>query len=208
MEKFDVTAEKTSLHFVEADTKLRAELVRAGTSIGCHCEIYSDEQELATYSPRSGIIFVRDRVESGGIGGVLDRLLDFGVWLPVVAMDVDSSPARIVQAVKAGALDYLILPLSAEQLANCLVRIGPEAERVCEARRHMLHIDEKLTVLSKRERQVFEAILTGETNKEIAKRLQVGTRTVETHRAKMMSKLKLRRASDAIKLRMEKGGEK
>lgn len=205
MGEFDVAVAKTSLHFVEADSRQRAELVKVGTSIGCHCEIYSDYLEVAAYPPRSGIIFVRDRIESGGIALVLERLLECGISLPVVAMDVDLNPARIVEAIKGGALDYLALPLNGEQLANCLLRIGPEAEEACAARRRMIDTRKKMASLSARERQVFEAILKSETNEEIAKRLKISSRTIEAHRGRMMSKLELRRTADAVKLGMETG---
>lgn len=198
---------KMSLHFVEPDTQVRAELVRIGTSLGHHCEIYSDYTELGVYPPRSGIIIVRDDAPSGGIGVALDRLLSLGVSLPVVAMDVDPSPTRVVQAVKAGALDYLVLPLRPDRLAACLGRISGEAEQVTEARQRMIYAQRKMIALSQREREVLEALSKGNSNKEIARQLQISPRTVEIHRSNMMGKLGARHSAEAIRLRLEAGFE-
>lgn len=207
MQDKNVNVPKMSLHFVESDTQARAELVRIGSSLGHHCEIYSDYSELGVYPPRSGIVIVRDDAASGGIGFALDRLLSLGVCLPVVAMDVDPSPTRVVQAVKAGALDYLVLPLRPDRLAACLERIGREAEQVSEARRRMIYAQQKMTALSHREREVLEALSTGNSNKEIARQLQISPRTVEIHRSNMMGKLGARHSAEAIRLRMEAGLE-
>lgn len=203
METVATTKSKTPLHFVESDTLLRAEMVRIGSSLGHHCELYSDFSELAVYPPRSGIIFIHDRAEDGGISFASERLIKLGISLPIVAMDNAPTPGRVVQAVKDGALDYLTLPLNAERLEACLARVSTEAERVMQIRQRAISAQERIATLSQREREVLDALALGGSNKAIARQLQISPRTVEIHRANMMTKLGARHAVQAISLKLD-----
>lgn len=203
MQSTSQNADKIALHFIEADTQVRAELVRTGYAIGHHCEIYADMSELAAHPPRSGLIIVRDQIETGGVAAVLDRLLSLGVWLPVVAMDYQPSPSRIVQAIKDGALDYMVLPLHTERLAKAIAKVSREAHDVSAQRQRVLVARSRLSMLTGREREVLEALSGGGSNKQIARTLSISPRTVEIHRANMMNKLGARHAAEAIRIKLE-----
>ena len=203
MQSEDFLSSKAMLHVVEADMNVRAELFRLGLSLGYHCEIYADFNELATHPPRSGIILLRDRPEDGGIGFAIDRLINLGIWLPVIAMDSQPAPGRIVQAIKDGALEYLSLPLDPERLTACLSRVKNEAKAVSDIRRRTVHSRTRLATLSCREREVLDALANGGSNKEIARELKISPRTVEIHRANMMGKLGAKHAADAIRIKLE-----
>lgn len=203
MQSNDNSTNRSVLHFIERDTQIRAELFKLGISLGYHCEIYTDFAELAAHPPRSGIIILRDSPEDGGIGMAIDRLLGLGIWLPVIAMDFQPTPAKVVQAIKEGALDYLTLPLNGDRLVSCLSRIKDEAAHASAVRRRAVLSRERIATLSGREREVLQALADGGSNKEIARQLQISPRTVEIHRANMMSKLGARHSADAIRMRLE-----
>ena len=200
-----VASQKTSIHFVEPNTQMRAELMRIGMSLGHHCEIYAELAEMAVYPPRSGIIIVRDHPDFGGIGAVFDALMAMEIALPVIAMDADPSPDKIVKAIKSGALDYLALPLDPNRLSASLARIGTEAVQMSELKARMIRAQKQIATLSPRERAVLELLANGGSNKEMARMMQISPRTVEIHRANMMNKLGARHASEAIRLRLEAG---
>lgn len=194
---------KASLHFIDSDSRHRAELARAGFSLGHHSEVYGDLSELAVHPPREGIIIARDTPGEGGVAMILERLSRLGIWLPLIAIDVDPRPGRIVEAIKAGALDYLSLPLEAERFERCLARIEKEAEVFGAARRRMIEARERIASLSVREREVLEWLAEGSSNKVIARELDISPRTVEIHRANMMHKLGARHAAEAVRLKLE-----
>lgn len=194
---------KASLHFIDSDTRHRAELARAGFSLGHHSEVYGDLSELAVHPPREGIIIARDTPGEGGVSMILERLSRLGIWLPLIAIDADPRPGRIVEAIKAGALDYLSLPLEAERFERCLARIEKEAEVFGAARRRMIEARERIASLSVREREVLEWLAEGSSNKVIARELDISPRTVEIHRANMMHKLGARHAAEAVRLKLE-----
>lgn len=193
------------LHCVDHDSRIRAELARALFDLGCHAEVYSSLRELLDHHPRDGIVLARDNPQLGGIASFIDALGEVGVWLPVIATDTQPTTARIVAAMKAGSLDYLPLPVEAGRLAAMLDAIGDEAERRREARQRMIEARNRIAALSNREREVLEWLAGGSSNKSIARQLDISPRTVEIHRANMMSKLGAKHPADAVRLSFEAG---
>lgn len=194
---------KATLHFIDSSSRHRAELARTGFALGHHAEVYGDLSELSVHPPRDGIIIARDTPEEGGIAGVLERLGRLGVWLPLIAVDVEPNATRIVEAIKAGALDYLPLPLDPERFGSCLARIEEEAEAFTQSRRRMIEARDRISNLSGREREVLDWLAEGSSNKVIARELEISPRTVEIHRANMMNKLGARHAAEAVRLKLE-----
>ncbi len=194
---------KASLHFIDSNSRHRAELARVGFSLGHHSEVYGDLSELSVHPPREGIIIARDTPEEGGVAMILERLSRLGIWLPLIAFDNDPRPGRIVEAIKSGALDYLSLPLESERFQRCLGRIEKEAEAFGVARRRMIEARDRIASLSAREREVLEWLAEGSSNKVIARELDISPRTVEIHRANMMHKLGARHAAEAVRLKLE-----
>ncbi len=195
--------QKAILHFIDASSRNRAELARVGFALGCHCEVYSDVDELSLHAPREGIVIAHDNLQEGGIASTISRLNQMGIWLPLVAIEEAPRPSRIVEAIRAGALDYLALPLDPDRLAQCLERIQGEVELYSDARRRMIEARNLISNLSRRERQVLDWLAEGSSNKAIARELQISPRTVEIHRANMMSKLGASHAAEAVRLKLE-----
>lgn len=194
---------KASLHFIDSSSRHRAELARVGFSLGHHSEVYGDLSELSIHPPREGIIIARDTPAEGGVAMSLDRLSRLGIWLPLIAVDAQPRPGRIVEAIKAGALDYLSLPLDTERFGRCLDRISKEAEVFGATRRRMIEARDRIASLSGREREVLDWLAEGSSNKVIARELDISPRTVEIHRANMMNKLGARHAAEAVRLKLE-----
>ena len=193
------------LHFVDPDTKARADYANICASIGYHCELYADFSELSHYPPKAGILVISDRSELFNFGHMLDRLMQVGIWLPVVIIGDDPSPPRVVKAIKDGALDYLALPLRPNRLEACLQRVKDEAAEIGEERRRRFFAQQSIGALTTREREVLEELIVGGTNKEIGRRMQLSPRTVEIHRSNMMNKLGARHPAEAIRIRFEFG---
>ena len=194
---------KATLHFIDSNSRHRAELARVGFSLGHHSEVYGDISELSIHPPREGIIVARDLPDQGGVSMILDRLSRLGIWLPLIAVETDPRPGRIVEAIKAGALDYVSLPLDPDRFERCLSRIEKEAEVFGAARRRMIEARDRISSLSTREREVLEWLAQGSSNKVIARELDISPRTVEIHRANMMHKLGARHAAEAVRLKLE-----
>lgn len=203
MENEHPAALKLPLHLIEADARIRCEIVNASAKIGHHCEPYADLAEVAAHPPREGILIVRDQIDGDSVSCVLERLLALGIWLPVVAFDLHPSPAKVVQAIKGGALDYLAFPFQPERLAVSIARISKEALAVSAARQRTIEARHRLATLSNRETQVLEGLAEGSSNKAIARILAISPRTVEIHRANMMTKLGVRHPAEVVRVKID-----
>ncbi|RDC59498.1 Transcriptional regulatory protein FixJ [Alteripontixanthobacter maritimus] len=191
------------IHFVDPSSRMRAELSRLAYDLGHHAEVYSDGDELVADPPREGILVLRDSPACGEIGDIMDRLAQTGVWLPLIAAAENPQADRIVAAIKAGALDYLSLPLDSTNLANAIQRIGREAREHSVMRRRMIDARTRIANLSVREREVLDWLAEGSSNKLIARELEISPRTVEIHRANMMTKLGAKHSAEAVRMRIE-----
>ena len=194
---------KTTLHIVDRSTRSCAELSRIVFDLGHHAEVYGEICELVDRPLSDGILLLRDDPAFYGLQSVIEQLVAHDVWLPVLAMDTAPETGRVVDAIKAGALDYLSLPLDADYLARVLANIAGEAEAYASARRRMIEARNRISSLSNREREVLSWLSRGSSNKAIARELDISPRTVEIHRANMMTKLGANHAADAVRLQME-----
>lgn len=191
------------LHIVDASVRARAEQARAGFEIGCHAEVYADVNELMARPPESGVVVARDDPGCGGAGRVVRRLARKGLWLPVIATGKSPRPGRVVEAIRQGALDYVSLPLRPERLAQSLDRIETQLIEQGEWRRRKTQARCRIAGLTRREREALDLLAQGMSNKMIARELGISPRTVEIHRANMMTKIGAQHAAAAVRIRLE-----
>ncbi len=194
---------KPPIHFIDPCSRNRAAMANLAFAIGHHAEVYSDNSELSDRTAVVGLIVAHDIEESGGIASLMRALTERNVWLPVIAAAENMQPERIVAAMKAGALDYLSLPLHQATFARTIRAIAPEAEAFAEARRTMFAARNRIADLSQREREVLDRLSRGSSNKEIARDLDISPRTVEIHRSNMMNKLGAQHSAQAVRMRIE-----
>jgi len=191
---------RTTLHIVGGESRSRAEQACLAFALGHHAEVYADLEELLDRPPQDGVVIAAEEGRADLVSRLIARLDEHGIWLPVVIATRDPDVDRAVTAIKAGALDYLRLPLEIGAFARRLVGILGEARKYIA--RHRREIDARcdITLLSPRECQVLELLSAGCANKEIGRRLDISPRTVEIHRSNMMTKLNAGHVADAVRL--------
>lgn len=191
------------VHIVAMASAERAELARACYALEYHAEIYASYDELIGVAPDRGLVIAQDIESNGGITELVAGMDRQKFWLPVVAAGHHPEPGRVVAAIKAGALDYLPLPLDQVRLRDTLLLAGREAENRLYAHRQAAEARARLARLTHREREVLNLLVAGSSNKIIARDLQISPRTVEIHRAHMMQKLGATHAADAVRMWLE-----
>lgn len=130
-----------------------------------------------------------------------------GVRLPIVIVTAHGDVATTRQALKAGAFDFVEKPIDAEQLLAIIGRALASERATRERTAHLEALRQRLARLTERERQVFERVVDGRHNREIAAELGISARTVEVYKARMMEKLHVERLPDLIRLADDAGGE-
>ncbi len=128
------------------------------------------------------------------------RLKALNITMPLIVITGHGDVPLAVQAMKEGAVDFLEKPFSDELLLSAIrVAVGRHAIDVARENQ-VVAIKEKLEALSAREMEVLEGLVRGHPNKTIAYDLQISARTVEVHRANVMTKMGAGTLSDLLRM--------
>ena len=148
----------------------------------------------------SGIVLVDLRMP--GMSGLelQSELQARTIELPVIVITAHGETSAARTSFKAGAVDFLEKPIDRDQLLNA-VREGLrlESERVRRAGQAAT-ITRQLARLTPREREVLDRVVEGKHNREIAADLSISVRTVEVHKARVLSKMGVERVADLLRL--------
>jgi two-component system response regulator FixJ len=136
---------------------------------------------------------------------VQQQLNERGITMPVIVLTGHGDVGTAVKAMRLGAVDFLEKPFDTEALKDAIERA---LERLAAEKDVMVRAGEAeilLGALSAREREVLEGLAQGYPNKTIAFDLGISSRTVEVHRANIMSKLRARSLSEALRVAFAAG---
>jgi two-component system response regulator FixJ len=133
------------------------------------------------------------------VQALLNRL---GFRLPIVVMTGHGDVATAVQAMKAGAVDFIEKPCDDERLLGA-IKQALTISRPAARGREAAAAAQRIATLSARERQVLDALAVGHRNKVVALDLGISVRTVEVHRARMLERLGVRSLAEAIRLAVQ-----
>jgi two-component system response regulator FixJ len=190
-----------TVHVVDDDAAVRRSLERLLDTAGFRVVSYDSSSAFlkAARVLLAGCVLLD--IQMPGVDGlaVQARLNRLGVPLPVIVMTAHGDVARAVQAMKAGAVDFLEKPFDDETLLNAIeAALAKAGRRVGD--REPVEAAQRIATLSPREREVLDGLMTGRPNKVIAFDLGISVRTVEVHRARMMERLGTRKLADAVRL--------
>jgi two-component system response regulator FixJ len=136
---------------------------------------------------------------------VQQALKERGVPMPVIVMTGHGDVNLAVQAMKAGAVDFIEKPFEKSVLVSALEEGFARIEQA--GRRHARAEEAKvrLEALTPREYDVLQGLVRGHPNKTIAYDLGISPRTVEIHRANLMGKLDVPSLSEALRIAFAAG---
>jgi len=136
---------------------------------------------------------------------VQQALLERGVTMPVIVLTGHGDVTIAVKAMKAGAVDFLEKPFETDVLLDAIERSFSRLDSEKDVKVRAADAEVVLGALSPREREVLEGLAQGYPNKTIAYDLGISPRTVEVHRANIMTKLQARSLSDALRIAFAAG---
>lgn len=146
-------------------------------------------------------------VRMPGLSGIelLRTLKERGIDLPLIVITGNADIPLAVEAMKAGASDFLEKPFDDEVLLAAIQNALGDRPRAPRATADMVAINERLLTLTGREREVLDCLVTGLSNKNIASALGISPRTVEVHRAHVMTKMQATSLSHLIRMALVGG---
>ena len=197
-----MSATERVVHVVDDDDSVRRSVGFMLKTSGHRVCSYSSGADLLkeAKSLEPGCILLDIRMP--GMDGleVQQALKDRGVSLPVIIMTGHGDVPLSVRAMKAGAIDFIEKPFEKETLISAIDAGFARLRRSDSGRERAKEAGVRLQVLTQREREVLDGLAQGLPNKTIAYDLGISPRTVEIHRANLMSKLGVRSLSEALRL--------
>ncbi|MCR4269131.1 response regulator FixJ [Nitratireductor sp. ZSWI3] len=131
---------------------------------------------------------------------LLRRLNEAGHMLPAIVITGHGDVPMAVEAMKAGALDFIEKPFSESVLLEAIARAVAQLDKQPREGTSAADIRRRLEQLSERERQVMSRIVAGLPNKTIAYELDISPRTVEVHRANVMMKMQAKNLPELVRM--------
>jgi two-component system, chemotaxis family, CheB/CheR fusion protein len=178
------------IYVVDDDSHIRAAIRSVLEDDGRTVEDFGDcESFLKAYRPgREGCLLIDAYLP--GMGGLelLQRLKNEGQRMPAVMITGNADVGMAVQAMKAGASDFIEKPVSRDELLACVERAMEHSQDASKLVAWREEAAGHLTGLTLRQKQVMEMVLAGHPSKNIAADLGISQRTVENHRAAIMKR--------------------
>ena len=203
-----MTIEPT-VFIVDDDDAVRRFLTGLIQSIDLRVEAYASATDfLDAYRPgRPGCLLLDVRMP--GMSGLeLQReLAERAIELQVIILTGHGNVPVAVQAMKAGAVDFIEKPFNNELLLDRIQTAVAQSLRSDSEREKHGETLRRLDALTPRERQVFDLVVSGETNKSIAHRLAISEKTVEIHRANVMRKMRARSLASLVHMAVSLQGD-
>lgn len=199
--------DKRLVHLVDDDEAIRRSASFMLRTSGLVVKTYASGVELLDACPDlpQGCILLDVRMpEMSGLE-VQQALRERGVRLPVIVMTGHGDVTVAVQAMKAGAVDFIEKPFEKAVLLSALEEGFARLDKNGRSAARAEEAGSRLDVLTAREREVLEGLVRGHPNKTIAYDLGISPRTVEIHRANVMTKLGVSSLSEALRIAFAAG---
>jgi FixJ family two-component response regulator len=187
---------------IDDDPSIRDTLEDLLQSVGLEVRVFKSTQEfLASERPDAPACLVLD-VRLPGQSG-LDfqrRLTASGIDLPVVFITGHGDVPMAVQAMKAGAIEFLTKPFRDQDLLDA-IQAGIEQDRARRLDAALVaDLRTRLHSLTERERQIMALVVIGRPNKQIAAELEVSEVTVKVHRGQIMRKMRAQSLPELVRM--------
>src|SRR5262249_16130685 len=190
------------VYIVDDDPSMREALTRLLGTVGLRAAAFKTPQEfLENKRPDAPSCLVLD-VRLPGLSGLdLQReLANMDPPIQIVFITAHGDIPMTVQALKAGAVDFLTKPFRDQQLLDA-VRQSIDRDRAARQQRgELAELRRRYESLTARERQVMPLVVTGLLNKQIAAELRTSEATVKAHRAQLMHKMKAESVAQLVRM--------
>jgi len=189
--------------FVDDDASFRTAMERRLTKAGYEVATYASGEHLLDRLPSEsvpGCILLDVRIP--GLSGpeLQWRLSELGSTLPIIFLTGYPDIRNTVQAIKAGADDFLTKPVSSDELLQAVERAIANHEVMRGLKSKLDIVRAHVSALTPRERQVFDLVIRGGTNKQVARALGCTERTIKAHRHMVMEKMQVRSLVELVSL--------
>ncbi len=198
---------KSLVFAIDDDASVRKGLKRLLRSAGYESEIFESASDFLAREQHPGPACVIVDVRMPSLNGMdlQETLIQHGREEQLVFITGHGDISMCAQAMKAGAVDFLSKPFRDNELLQCIERA---LIRSAEQRRRSAEKNEArrlLDLLTPREFEVMQLVITGMLNKQIAGELGTAEKTVKVHRGRVMQKLGVTSVADLVRISQQAG---
>ena len=196
------------IHVVDDDPSVRRALRRLLATSGYACETWATAEAFLARpaSAVTGCVIIDLQLPGASGLDLQTRLAEKGELLPQIFLTGRGDIGSSVQAMKGGAVDFLIKPVETAALLDAVAAALTRCRAAQAAREAETGTEERLARLTPREREVLRHVVDGRLNKQIAAELGIAEKTIKVHRARVMHKLEVRTIADLVRLVVSHGG--
>jgi FixJ family two-component response regulator len=185
---------------VDDDVAMRETLGSLFRSVGLRVELFGSAREFAQIKmPNAASCLVLD-IRLPGVSGLefQAELAEAGIRVPIIFMTGHGDIPMSVQAMKAGAVDFLTKPFRDQEMLDAVAKALERDQKRRDSEMAIAEIRVRLDSLTSREREVMAFVVEGLMNKQVAAKLGVSEITIKVHRVNMMRKMKARSVVDLV----------
>ncbi len=182
------------VHVVDDDASFRTAIQRMLETAGDRFIPYPSAQQFLDPRPDEnarGCILLDVRLPGMSGPELQTRLTELGSTLPIVFLTGYPDIRATVKAIKAGADNVLIKPASSHELLRAIQKALARHDTARALNNELEALRARLATLTPRQRQVFEMVVRGKTNKHAARELGCSERTIKAHRQMIMGKMQV-----------------
>lgn len=200
-------SEKRLIHIVDDEESIRKSAGFMLRTSGFDVKAYPSGVDFLKHAKNAdaGCVLLDIRMpEMDGLE-VQAAMSDRGIGFPVIVLTGHGDISIAVQAMKGGAIDFLEKPFEKAQLLGAIDAAFGRLDSKEDAVASEQNANIRIAALTPRERDVLRGLVRGHPNKTIAYDLGISPRTVEVHRANVMTKLEVRSLSEALRIAFAAG---
>ena len=183
------------MHVVDDDASFLKAMERRLKYSGYEVATYASAQYLLDRLPSESVpscILLDVQIPELDGPALQTRLSELGSTLPIIFLTGHPDVPTTVRAIKAGADDFLTKPVTSDDLFRAIERAFARHEKVRGLKSRLDIVRAHISALTPRERQVFDLVIRGQTNKQIGNTLGATERTIKAHRHRVMEKMQVR----------------
>jgi RNA polymerase sigma factor (sigma-70 family) len=192
---------------VDDDPSVRRGLTRLIKAARHEVEAFASARDFLARPPHDGPCCLVLDVRMPGLTGpeLQEMLVSTGRRLSIIFITGYGDVRTGVKAMKGGAVDFLVKPVSERELLDAIERCVNGAREVWRKQAAATELQDRVKTLTPREAQVFALVVTGMLNKQVAAELGISEKTVKVHRARVMEKMRAESVAELVRL-ADRGG--
>jgi two-component system response regulator FixJ len=198
-------SESPVVYIVDDDPDIRKSLLILLKSVSIEARSYASCDQFLEEIPENlshpSCLLLDVRMPGMSGMALLERLRDHDISLPIIMLTGHGDIEMAVRAMKLGAADFLTKPFSGQALLDRVQEVLRRGQQqVASISVSVEEAQARWDALTPREKEIFDRICSGSSNKVIAADFGISIRTVESHRARIMEKMKVRTLVELVLL--------